>query len=200
MGIKTSDGISLSKMDTMYFQSAVQATSDSMCHLIKYSGVSVAVFVTFAAKDESAKENSFIDLGGLISDALPKPKVSSFPYIYRCGDYFGEPDDVVLFTKINPEKLYGPLLQVKAALCQMWDLFATYQSSVDLRYCMAYVVTDVVGFTKAGLRALDLHDVCDVRQAYSPLKDAIFQEALHKIEKMHRDAISNGQTPYYTVR
>ena len=31
MRIKTSDGLSLSNVDTMYFQSTVEATSESMC-------------------------------------------------------------------------------------------------------------------------------------------------------------------------
>ena len=191
----------LSKIDMMFFQSSVQATSEAICHLIKHSGDSVAIFITYAPKDETAKENNYIDLtGGLISDAVPKPKVTSFPYIYRCVDYFGDPEDMILLTRINPDKLYGPLMKIKGGLCQMWDMFATYQSSLDLRYYMPYVITDVVGYTKAGLYPLEPHDLYDVRYPYAQLKDNIFQEALHGIAKMHRDAISNGITPYYTVR
>ena len=201
MSILTSDGTKLSKMDEMMFQSSVEATSDAMRRLIKRSGDSVAVFVTYAPKDESAKENSFVDLSGIhIQDRVPKPKVSSFPFIYRCGDYFSDPRDIVLFSQINPDKLYKPLMNIKAGLCSMWDLFAEYQTSLDLRYHMTYVVTDVMGYTKAGIYALDPHSLWDVTHPYSPTKDEVFQKALRSIARMHRDAIEGGGIPHYTVR
>lgn len=194
--------MSMSKEDDKYFRLTSNSTAEAMHHLIKDSGDSVAVFVIFAPEDETAKENTFIDLsGGMhIQGALPRPKVTSFPYIYRCGDYFGDPGDIILFTSINPESLYEPLIKIKAGLCELWDLFAEYQTSVDLSYAMAYVVTDVMKYVKFGLVELDPHKLWDARYPYVAMKDELIQKALHTIAQKHREHLASGRVPYYTVR
>ena len=190
----------LSKQDIEYFKESVNSTAKTLHPLIKYSGDSIALFVTFDLRDETKEENNFVDLSEIhIRNIVPKPEVASFPYIYTSEDYYGKLEGIALLQNGMPDDLNEPILEVQSTICNTWDTFAKEQTSLTLTNYVIYVVEDVMEFTKSGIWVLGTHDLRHVRYPYSSMKNEIIRKNLQALVEMHRESIRNGKIPHYTV-